>query len=50
MRMNKLSELVHSSSSKEVTHEVNYAQVEVFFQDILDDETDPDRFEIVPNT
>ena len=35
MRLNKLSELIHSSSQyKEVSH----AMVEVYFQEILDDE------------
>lgn len=48
MRLNKLSELIHSSSKYSDT--VQYAQVEVHFQDIFDDENEPDSFEVVPGT
>ena len=47
MRLNKLSELIHNSAlHKDVTH----ATVRVFFQDILDDEDEPDYFDVVPGT
>ena len=48
MRLNKLSELIHSSAGHQ--NDCQYAQVEVHFQDILDDEGEPDYFEVVPGT
>ena len=48
MRLNKLSELIHSSS--EHKNDVTHCTVEVHFQDILDDENDDDAFEVVPGT
>ena len=47
MRLNKLSELIHNSAQhKDVTH----ATVRVYFQDILDDEDEPDHYEVVPGS
>jgi structural maintenance of chromosome 4 len=47
MRLNKLSELIHNSAQhKDCTH----ATVKVFFQDIYDDEDEPDYYEVVPGT
>ena len=48
MRLNKLSELIHSSAEHKA--DVKYALVEVYFQDILDEEQEEDAFEIVPNS
>ena len=48
MRLNKLSELIHSSSAHK--SDVNSCTVEVHFQDILDFEEDDDAFEVVPGT
>ena len=48
MRLNKLSELIHSSSQHE--KDVTYAAVEVHFQDIIDDENEPDHYEVIPGT
>jgi len=45
MRLNKLSELIHSSAAH--SKDVHYAAVEVYFQEIFDDENEPDAFEIV---
>ena len=47
MRLNKLSELIHNSAQhKDCTH----ATVRVFFQDIYDDEDEPDYYEVVQGT
>ncbi|CDW77228.1 structural maintenance of chromosomes protein [Stylonychia lemnae] len=47
MRLNKLSELIHNSAQhKDVTH----ATVRVYFQDILDDEDEPDAYDVVPGS
>jgi len=48
MRLNKLSELIHSSAkhSKDVT----FAAVEVHFQEIIDDENEPDAYEVIPGS
>lgn len=47
LRMKKLSELIHKSS----THpDLAYARVVVYFQLIFDDEEDEDAFEVVPNS
>jgi structural maintenance of chromosome 4 len=47
MRLNKLSELIHSSAAHtDATH----CQVEVHFQDILDHEDDDDAFDVIPET
>ena len=47
MRLNKLSELIHNSAQhKDCTH----ATVRVYFQDIYDDEDEPDFYEVVPGT
>ena len=48
MRLNKLSELIHSSAGHE--RDVTHATVEVHFQDIYDDENEPDHFEVVPGS
>jgi len=48
MRLNKLSELIHSSATHQ--HDVTYASVEVHFHEILDDELEPDLFDIVPGS
>ena len=48
MRLNKLAELIHSSSEHE--KDVRYAQVEVHFQEIWDDENEPDTYEVIPGT
>jgi len=48
MRLNKLSELIHSSADH--TQDVHHAAVEVYFQDIYDDENEQDYFEIVPGS
>lgn len=48
MRMNKLAELIHSSS--EQSKNVTFAQVEVFFQEIWDDEDDDDKYEVIKGT
>ena len=47
MRLNKLSELIHNSAQHK---DVSHATVRVFFQDILDDENEPDHYEVVPGT
>jgi structural maintenance of chromosome 4 len=48
MRLNKLAELIHSSAEHE--NDVKYAQVEVYFQEIWDDENEPDHYEVIPGT
>jgi structural maintenance of chromosome 4 len=48
MRLNKLSELIHSSALHE--KDVTFAAVEVHFQDIIDDENEPDHYEVVPGS
>ena len=48
MRLNKLSELIHSSAQHK--DDVQFAQVEVFFQTIIDDEGEEDSFEVVPRS
>ena len=48
MRLNKLSELIHSSSQHE--KDVTYAAVEVHFQMIYDDMDEPDHYEVIPGT
>ena len=48
MRLNKLAELIHSSA--EHKDDVMYAQVEVWFQDIIDDEGEEDSYEVVPKS
>ncbi len=48
MRLNKLSELIHSSAKYKDS--VHHAMVEVYFQEIYDDEKEPDKFEIIPGT
>ena len=45
MRLNNLKELIHSSAQH--AKDVHYATVEVYFQEILDDEREPDAYEIV---
>lgn len=47
MRLNKLNELIHSSAEHK---DVNYAMVEVYFQDIIDNENEEDSFDIVPGS
>ena len=47
MRLNKLSELIHNSAEHP---EVSHATVRVYFQDIIDDEDEPDYYEVVPGT
>ena len=44
MRLNRLSELIHSSSHYKDS--VTYAMVEVHFQEIYDNEKDDDAFEV----
>lgn len=44
MRLNKLAELVHKSAEHQ---DVTHATVRVFFQDILDDEDEPDYYQVV---
>jgi structural maintenance of chromosome 4 len=48
MRLNKLAELIHSSAEHE--NDVKHAQVEVHFQEIWDDENEPDHYEVIPGT
>jgi structural maintenance of chromosome 4 len=48
MRLNKLSELIHSSA--EHKNDVMHATVEVHFQDIYDDENEEDAYEVIPKT
>ena len=48
MRLNKLSELIHSSAQH--AQDVHHAAVEVHFQDIYDDEEEQDLFEVVPGS
>ena len=48
MRLNRLSELIHSSA--EHLEDVKHATVEVYFQDIVDDENDEDYYEVVPGS
>lgn len=47
MRLNKLSELIHNSAQHK---DCSHATVKVFFQDIYDDENEPDYYEVVPGT
>lgn len=47
MRLNKLSELIHNSAEHK---DCSHATVRVFFQDIYDDEDEPDYYEVVPKT
>ncbi len=47
MRLNKLSELIHNSAEHK---DVAQAKVSVYFQDIYDDEEEPDAYEEVPKT
>eukprot|EP00347_Sterkiella_histriomuscorum_P021716 403333013 len=47
MRLNKLSELIHNSAEHK---DVQHATVRVYFQDILDDENEPDYYEVVPGS
>jgi structural maintenance of chromosome 4 len=47
MRLNRLAELIHNSAEHpDVTH----ATVRVYFQDIIDDEDEPDYYEVVPGS
>lgn len=48
MRLNKLSELIHSSAEHQ--HDVQHAAVEVYFQEIIDDENEADYYEVIPGT
>jgi structural maintenance of chromosome 4 len=48
MRLNKLSELIHSSA--EHKDDVKFAMVEVYFQDIYDDENEEDAYDIIPGS
>lgn len=47
MRLNKLSELIHNSAEHK---DVTQATVRVYFQEIIDDEDEPDKFEVVPGS
>ena len=47
MRLNKLSELIHNSAQHK---DCSHATVKVFFQDIYDDENEPDYYEVVSGT
>lgn len=48
MRLNRLSELIHSSAQHKA--DVTHATVEVYFQEIYDDENEPDAYEVIPGT
>ena len=48
MRLNKLSELIHSSADH--LEDVKHATVEVHFQDILDNTDEQDFYEVVPGS
>lgn len=47
LRLNKVSELIHKSSNYS---NLEYAQVDVFFQLIKDNEADEDDFEVIPGS
>ena len=47
MRLNKLSELIHKSAKHP---DCAFATVRVTFQEINDNEDDPDYFEVIPGT
>jgi len=48
MRLNKLSELIHSSALHSA--DVHHAAVEVHFQEIIDDEREPDSYDVIPGS
>lgn len=48
MRLNKLSELIHSSA--QYKDSVTYAMVEVHFQEINDHENSEDTFDVIPGS
>ncbi|ORX56484.1 RecF/RecN/SMC protein [Piromyces finnis] len=47
MRQGKLSELIHNSGGKK---QFEFCTVEVYFQEIIDDEKQTDKYEVVPNS